>query len=199
MVQLSDRIRSSNRLYTVARSLIMAWRRWCTGLHHVHSTFYMAPGSHISSDLVAREFSYIGPGALIYPKVRLGRYVMIGPYVKIVGKDHLFNKPGVPIIFSGRPELSETVIEDDVWIGCSAIVSVGVHIGRGAIVVAGAVVTKDVPPYEIHGGVPARKIGERFPMLSDRKFHDHMLSQPAHQGEYCGELLRPQGGASKKT
>ncbi|MDQ7799461.1 MAG: DapH/DapD/GlmU-related protein [Candidatus Edwardsbacteria bacterium] len=55
----------------------------------------------------------------------------------------------------------QTVIEDDVWIGAQAIILPGVRIGRGAIVAAGAVVTKDVEPYAIVGGNPARLIKRR--------------------------------------
>lgn len=55
------------------------------------------------------------------------------------------------------------VVDDDVWIGARAIIMSGVHINQGAIIGAGAVVTKDVPPYAIVGGVPAKVIGYRFP------------------------------------
>ena len=54
------------------------------------------------------------------------------------------------------------IVDDDVWIGYRAIIMSGVHIGQGAIVAAGAVVTKDVPPYAIVGGVPAKVIKYRF-------------------------------------
>ena len=54
------------------------------------------------------------------------------------------------------------IIEDDVWIGYGAIILSGVHIGQGAVVAAGAVVTNDVPPYSVVGGVPARVIKYRF-------------------------------------
>ena len=54
------------------------------------------------------------------------------------------------------------VVDDDVWIGYGATIMSGVHIGQGAVVAAGAVVTKDVPPYAIVGGVPARVIKYRF-------------------------------------
>jgi acetyltransferase-like isoleucine patch superfamily enzyme len=54
------------------------------------------------------------------------------------------------------------VLEDDVWIGANAIVANGVRVGRGAVVGAGAVVTKDVEPYAIVAGVPARQIGARL-------------------------------------
>ena len=57
----------------------------------------------------------------------------------------------------------DIVVEDDVWIGHGATILSGVRIGQGAIIAAGAVVTKDVPPYAIVGGVPARTIKYRFP------------------------------------
>jgi acetyltransferase-like isoleucine patch superfamily enzyme len=56
-------------------------------------------------------------------------------------------------------------IEDYAWVGCRVVILPGVCIGKGAVVAAGAVVTKDVPPYAIVGGVPARTIGERAPDL----------------------------------
>lgn len=54
------------------------------------------------------------------------------------------------------------VVDDDAWIGYGATIMSGVHIGQGAVVAAGAVVTKDVPPYAIVGGVPAKVIKYRF-------------------------------------
>ena len=54
------------------------------------------------------------------------------------------------------------IVDDDVWIGYRALILSGVHIGQGAVIAAGAVVCKDVEPYSIVGGVPARKIGNRF-------------------------------------
>ena len=56
----------------------------------------------------------------------------------------------------------DILIDDDVWLGYGVIVMSGVHIGQGAVIAAGAVVTKDVPPYSIVGGVPARVIKYRF-------------------------------------
>lgn len=55
----------------------------------------------------------------------------------------------------------EIIIENDVWLGCNVVVLKGINIGRGAVVAAGAVVTKSIPSYEIWGGVPAKKIGQR--------------------------------------
>jgi len=153
-------------------------------LRNVHPTFYAAPGSRIAPDLIAREYSYVGPGSIIGPKVELGAYSMIGPRVMIVGGDHLYDKPGTPIIFSGRPNLKATVIEADAWICAGAILIAGVRIGRGAIVAAGAVITHDVPPYEIHGGVPGRKLRDRF-VGAQRETHEAMLQRKPTSGVFC--------------
>ena len=63
---------------------------------------------------------------------------------------------------SGRGDQYDIVVEDDVWIGHGAIILTPARIGRGAIVAAGSVVTKDVPPYAIVGGVPAKLLRMRF-------------------------------------
>lgn len=168
--------------------MTMWWRRNRHGLLRVHSSFYLSKGCLVSPDLIAGEFSYIGPACIIGAKVELGAYAMLGPRVSIVGGDHVFDVPGTPIIFSGRPELKLTTIEPDAWIGCGAILMAGVRIGRGAIVAAGAVVTKDVPPYEIHGGVPARKLSDRFSSDEAQRVHDLMLSEPTRRREFCPPL-----------
>lgn len=170
------------------RDVRMSYRRKRYRLRFVHPTFYTSDCRLISKDLLAHEYSFCASGCLIGPKVELGAYVMLGPRVMIVGDDHVFDKAGTPIIFSGRPTKRETVIEADAWIGAGAIIMAGVTVGRGAIVAAGSVVTKDVPPYEIHGGIPAKKIKDRFESDSDRAMHDAMLDQPPTKGEYCGPL-----------
>lgn len=68
----------------------------------------------------------------------------------------------------------DVVVERDVWIGCNVTLLAGVHVGRGAIVSAGAVVTKDVPPYSIVGGVPARVIKFRWDVKQILK-HEELL------------------------
>ena len=185
MLLLGNKLRSIPWTYHFVRRNLMAYRRWRFGLKHVHSTFYMARGCLVTSDLMAHEYSFLNIGCILGPKVELGRYVMLGPYVSIVGNDHVTSKPGVPVIFSGRPVPKPTVIEDDAWIGFGAIIMAGVRIGRGAIIGAGSVVTKSVPPYEIHAGVPAHKIGERFAVETDRLRHDAMLDGPVINGQFC--------------
>ena len=186
------------RLFYALRSAAMAIRRRRFGLKHVHPTFYMPGDVSVSPDLVALEFSFLNCGCQIGPGVELGRYVMLGPDVKILGADHVFDRPGVPIIFSGRPETPKTVIEADAWVGAGAFVRQGVRIGRGAIVAAHAVVTRDVLPYEIVAGIPARKVGERFPEGDAREIHDRMLRGPIVRGDFPGyrETVTPLPGDS---
>ena len=57
---------------------------------------------------------------------------------------------------------ADVIIEDGVWCGCNAVILKGVHIGKGGVVAAGSIVTKDVPPYAIVAGNPARVIKYRF-------------------------------------
>ncbi len=157
----------------------------------------MARSARVSRDLIAREYSFVNIDCIVGPRVTLGRYAMLAPEVVIIGGDHRVDVPGTPILFSGRPELKRTVIGADAWVGFRAIVMAGVNIGRGAIVAAGAVVTKDVPPYEIHAGVPARKIGERFASPADRMRHDAMLDGAVIEGEFPAPL--PVDGSTRET
>jgi acetyltransferase-like isoleucine patch superfamily enzyme len=87
--------------------------------------------------------------------LQIGEDVSISPEVAILTAKHLPDDPGFPVV--GAP----VVIEDHVWIAMRAIVMPGVRIGRGAIVAAGSVVTKDVEPLAIVAGAPAKKIGVR--------------------------------------
>lgn len=65
------------------------------------------------------------------------------------------------MLLQGSPGFKKVIIENDVWIGARVIINPGVHISNGCIIGAGSVVTKDVAPYEIIGGVPAKLIRKR--------------------------------------
>lgn len=93
--------------------------------------------------------------------VKIGNDVMMGPDVIIQSQNHIFNNRLLPMRLQGASEDKPVVIGDDVWIGARAIILPGVHIGSGAIVGAGAVVTKDVPEFAIVAGNPARVIKQR--------------------------------------
>lgn len=158
-------------------------------LKNVHPKFLATSQLEgVAKDVKAGAYSYIGPRSIIYPKVTIGNYTMIANDVCIVGADHYFRQPGIPMVFAGREELHETIIGDDVWIGAKSIIMVGVKIGNGAIVAAGSVVTKDVEPYSIYGGVPAKKIKDRFTYEEVIK-HEQMLSQPVSALYYLEDRL----------
>jgi acetyltransferase-like isoleucine patch superfamily enzyme len=183
--ELKQVLRSNQTFYRLFRRLRNRYQLWRYGLKNVHPTFYVASGSRISRDLVAHEYGFISEGCRIGPKVGLGPFVMLGPRVAIIGADHRFDVPGTPMIFSGRPQLLATNIEADVWVGYGSVIMSGVRVGHGAIIAAGAVVTQDVPPYEIWGGVPARKLRERFSTTEHNHVHDLMLNHRPQEGKYA--------------
>ena len=110
---------------------------------------------------------YIGPYALFsaVKGLTIGNKVTFGPRVTIMGGNHNFREVG-QYIFDVHEKRDDddapVIIEDDTWIGSNAIILKGVTVGHGAIVGAGAIVTKDVPPYAIVGGNPAKVIKHRF-------------------------------------
>lgn len=158
-------------------------------LKHVDASFYLGGRSKIASDLIAKEYSYIGPNCIIYPKVSIGAYTMLANNVSIIGGDHQYEKAGVPIIFSGRGILEKTLIGSDVWIGAYSKILTGVKIGDGSIIAMGSVVTKDVEPFSIYGGVPAKKIRDRFTNEEEKELHKKMLKKPSSELGYGFDML----------
>ena len=106
---------------------------------------------HVGRDSLIGELNVLrGQGG-----ITIGDRVYTAPLVQILAVNHVYDDPTRPIIEQGIT--AEGIrIEDDVWIGAGAIITDGVRIGQGAVVAAGAVVTGDVPPHTVVGGVPAR-------------------------------------------
>lgn len=161
------------------------------GLRDVHPTASVSSHARVARDLRAAEYAFVGPGCELDPGVVIGRYSMLGPEVAINGDDHVWDVPGIPTQFAGRPPQTRTVIEDDVWIGYGAWIRRGVTIGRGAIVAARAVVTRDVAAYDVVAGVPARVIAVRFADPRERAEHDRMLDGPTVSPSFTGRLGAP--------
>ena len=105
--------------------------------------------------------SGIGINCLIPHNIIIGKNVMMGPDVIILSHNHNFSRIDVPMNSQGMQEDLINIIEDDVWIGTRAIIMPGIKISEGSIIGAGSVVTKDVPPYSIVGGNPAKLIRKR--------------------------------------
>lgn len=91
----------------------------------------------------------------------IGNHVMIAPNVSILNDSHTFKETDIPMVQQPKVLNDNPIIGDDVWIGRNAIILNGVKIGNGAIIGAGAVVTHDIEPYSVVGGVPARFIKKR--------------------------------------
>ena len=109
------------------------------------------------------EDAALSPGVTVDASgglIRIGKQVAIGPGTVLRAANHCFDSLEKPIMLQGHL-YGEIVIEDDVWIAANCTITPGTRIGHGAVVGAGAVVTRDVEPYAIVGGVPARVIGSR--------------------------------------
>ncbi len=115
---------------------------------------------------------YIGKDSLIECNATIGNHCLIANRVAFVGRhDHDFREIGIPVRFSSwigdflpsaASRQEDVSVSDDVWIGYGAILLTGITVGRGAIIAAGSVVTKDVEPYTVVAGNPAKKVGLRF-------------------------------------
>ena len=86
---------------------------------------------------------------------------MMGPDVIILSGNHAHDLIDIPLKFQGNSEEQPVSIEDDVWIGARVIILPGVHVGKGSILGAGAVVTKNIPRYSVVAGNPARIVNVR--------------------------------------
>jgi acetyltransferase-like isoleucine patch superfamily enzyme len=110
-------------------------------------------GIKIGKNCLISEFNVLrGQGG-----ITIGDNVYTAPLVQMAAINHVCADPTVPIIKQGITAQG-IVIEDDAWIGAGAIILDGVRVGQGAVVAAGAVVTQDVPPHTIVGGVPAKML-----------------------------------------
>ena len=115
----------------------------------------------ITSKLRIGEKSGIRANSYISGPVTIGKFVNMGPECHIITSNHRHDRTDITMQKQGYTEPKEVVIGDDVWIGTRVTILPGVHIGSGSIIGAGAVVTHDIPPYSIAGGVPAKVIKHR--------------------------------------
>lgn len=111
--------------------------------------------------IILGNYLFIGNGCEFNIRLKLiiGDHTEIASGCKFIDHDHGI-KLGM-LIGSQEPTVGEIIIGEDVWLGCNVIVLKGISIGSGAIVAAGAVVTKSIPANEIWGGIPAKKISAR--------------------------------------
>lgn len=151
------------------RSLLLPAIRDCD----IHSTASVRSLSNLSNVQMGR-YSYCGNSCTIN-NTTIGAFCSIAANVSIGRAEHDVTSVSMsPVFHEGRNALGKsfsthpappnrrTVIGNDVWIGQSALIKSGVRIGSGAVIGMGSVVTRDIPPYEIHAGNPARFVRRRF-------------------------------------
>lgn len=113
------------------------------------------------ADITLGANSGLGVHCSVRGPLEIGNDVMMGPDVVILTSNHLTERTDIPMRGQGGTPPAKVTINNDVWIGTRAIILPGVTIGKGSIIAAGAVVSKDVPDYAIVGGVPAKIIKYR--------------------------------------
>ncbi|MFN3759486.1 MAG: CatB-related O-acetyltransferase [Algoriphagus aquaeductus] len=145
---------------------------WASGIHHVE----FGGGNRIPENCAFSDRTTLGFRTTLGTNNYFGGRVTIGKYCQI-GRDVAFHPTNHPIhhlttyinsqLFEGTLKHFKTEVEitlgNDIWVGHGVIILSGVNIGNGAILAAGSVVTKDVPPYSIVAGNPAKELRKRFP------------------------------------
>lgn len=130
--------------------------------------------------IVVDDNSSVQDNCRLNGDVYIGKNVILAPNVFISSGNHFFDiEPYLPIRLQDSIVLNDSkfkddrskkvCIEDDCWIGINAVIMRGVNIGKGAIVGANSVVTKDVPPYKVVGGIPAKVLRDRLKFIPPKK------------------------------
>lgn len=140
-------------------------RRWITRalFRHAGRNINIEKGAYFGdgSQIEIGDNSGIGVDCRACGPVKIGDNIMMGPDVIILTINHKHNRLDIPMLEQGHKSPEPVTIGDDVWIGTRAVILPGISIGRGAIIGAAAVVTKDVPEYAIVCGNPASVIKYR--------------------------------------
>jgi chloramphenicol O-acetyltransferase type B len=156
----------------------LKWRRYEIGRHfHAGRRVVLWAPNHIRIG----DNCYIGRYSQIECDAEIGHDVIMANMVAFVGRyDHNFCHVGTPTRLSEqirnqdydwKGKGTKVTVGDDVWIGYGSIILSGVNIGEGSVIAAGSVVTKDVPPYTVVGGNPAKPITSRFNDPQDLELH----------------------------
>lgn len=143
--------------YRLRRKLLRLIATDCGSGVIVKQNAYIGSGQ----GLVVGNNSQLGADSRIGPGTVIGDNVLMGPEVVIMTTAHAFEDPRKPIRRQGALPVNPVEVGDDVWIGTRVIVLPGVILGKGCVVGAGSVVTRDVAPLAIVAGNPARVIRQR--------------------------------------
>lgn len=156
----------------LVRQILLPLLRWRWGAEELGEGFQwgrnllVGPGSRIG------RYAYLGPGFASHGPVVVGDLCMVAAGCRVVGADHLIDRAGTPTRLGWPNEPRRpTIFGLDAWIGERVTIREGVTIGAGAVVGSAATVVRDVPPYTIVAGTPARVIRDRF-SAEEKDQHD---------------------------
>lgn len=144
-----------SKIYSSVRMDTPPYRRFSLGRQSVIESYCCI--NNAVGDVVIGDYTRIGIHNTIIGPVTIGNHVNLAQSITVTALNHNFDDANKRIDEQGV-STSQTVIDDDVWIGANAVILPGVTIGTHSVVAAGAVVTKDVPPHSLVGGVPAKII-----------------------------------------
>ena len=128
------------------------------------NSFFTADGGTISVENNSRFNVNVHINASCGGKICIGKDCLIGPNVIMRTANHSFDRIDIPILAQGH-KCADIIIEDDVWLGSNVVILPGVKVGKGAVIGACSVVTKDIPSMAIAVGVPAKVIKYRDALL----------------------------------
>ena len=131
------------------------YRRFSLGNHSVIESFSCIINA--VGDVIIGDYTRVGLHNTVIGPVSIGSHVNLAQGITVTALNHNFDDAGKRIDEQGI-STQQVTIEDDVWIGANAVILPGVTVGRHSVVAAGAVVTKDVQPYTLVAGVPAKTI-----------------------------------------
>jgi chloramphenicol O-acetyltransferase type B len=171
------------------------WRRHKIG-RHFHAGIRVRMLSR--NPIIIGDDFYIGRDSFIECDAVIGNDVILANRVALIGKyDHHYQQIGIPIRkashildkdYNWKGLNQKVIIGDDVWIGYGSTILTGVNIGTGSIIAAGSLVTKDVEPYSIYTGSPAKKMADRF--LSEEDKNRHIALYKNNQSEKSNAKIK---------
>lgn len=132
---------------------VLPFNAFTLGAHSTIESFSVVNNG--VGDVSIGEHCTVGIGSVVIGPVTIGSDVIIAQHVVMSGLNHVYEDVTLPI--HRQPVTTRLiVIEEECWIGANAVITAGVTIGKHSVVAGGSVVTKDVPPYSVVGGNPAR-------------------------------------------
>lgn len=131
-------------------------------LKHCGKDANIERNAFFTPDVSVGDRSSIGVDCEVYGPVTIGNDVMMGPECVIYTSGHRYDRTDITMIEQGSSDVKPVSIGDDTWLGRRVMIMPGVKIGKGCVIGAGAVVTKDIPDYSVAGGVPAKVIKSRI-------------------------------------